>query len=65
MTFCKQVCPWVIKQSKQASTWRGVAIGVGAVAMAVNPILGTPLALLMAKIVAVIDIVKDDSKTSK
>lgn len=61
MAFCKQVCPWVIRQSKQLSTWRGVAIGVGAIAVAIDPVVGTPIAIIAAKVVAVLDIVKDDS----
>lgn len=62
MAFCKEVCPWAIRQAKQWSTWRGMAIGIGAVAVTINPEAGAAIALAMAKVVAIIDIMKDDSK---
>ena len=61
MAFCKNVCPWVIKQSKQASTWRGLAIGVGTLVAIVNPALGAAVIKAVGVVVGAIDIVKDDS----
>lgn len=60
--FCKNVCPWVIKQSKQASTWRGLAIGIGTLVAIVNPALGAAVIKAIGVVVGVIDVVKDDSK---
>jgi len=60
--FCKNVCPWVIKQSKQASTWRGLAIGMGTLVAIVNPALGAAVIKAVGVVVGVIDVVKDDSQ---
>lgn len=59
--FCRNVCPWVIKQSKQASTWRGLAIGIGTLVAIVNPALGAAVIKAVGVVVGAIDIVKDDS----
>lgn len=59
--FCRNVCPWVIKQSKQASTWRGLAIGIGTLVTIVNPALGAAVIKAVGVIVGAIDVVKDDS----
>lgn len=60
--FCRNVCPWVIKQSKQASTWRGLAIGIGTLVAIVNPALGAAVIKAVGVVVGAIDIVKDDSQ---
>lgn len=61
MAFCKEVCPWAIRQAKQASTWRGLAIGIGTTVAIVNPALGAAVIKAVGVIVGAIDIVKDDS----
>lgn len=61
MAFCKEVCPWAIRQAKQASTWRGLAIGIGAIVAIVNPALGAAVIKAVGVVVGAIDIVKDDS----
>lgn len=61
MAFCKEVCPWAIKQAKQASTWRGLAIGIGTIVAIVNPALGAAVIKAVGVVVGAIDIVKDDS----
>lgn len=59
--FCRNVCPWVIKQSKQASTWRGLVVGIGTIVAIVNPALGAAVIKAVGVVVGAIDIVKDDS----
>lgn len=61
MAFCKEVCPWAIRQAKQASTWRGLAIGIGTIVAIVNPALGAAVIKAVGVVVGAIDIVKDDS----
>ena len=61
MAFCREVCPWAIRQAKQASTWRGLAIGVGTIVAIVNPALGAAVIKAVGVVVGAIDIVKDDS----
>lgn len=62
MTFCKNVCPWLIKQSKQRSTWRGLALLLGATGVLgapeqVHVIIGAVGLLLGAE-----DVVRDETK---
>ena len=61
MAFCREVCPWAIRQAKQASTWRGLAIGIGTIVAIVNPALGAAVIKAVGVVVGAIDIVKDDS----
>ena len=61
MAFCREVCPWAIRQAKQASTWRGLAIGIGTIVAIVNPALGAAVIKAVGVVVGVIDVVKDDS----
>lgn len=46
---------------KQPSTWRGLAIGAGVVATAINPALGAAVVKAVGTVVSVIDIVKNDN----
>jgi hypothetical protein len=62
MAFCKQVCPWAVKQAKQASTWRGLAIGIGGLITLINPAAGVAVAKAVAVAVGVVDVVKNDGK---
>lgn len=63
--FCKNVCPWVIKQSKQISTWRGLLLAGGAIVATVNPALGAAIIKAVGVAVGVIDVVHDETKAGK
>ena len=65
MTFCRSVCPWAIKQSKQWSTWRGVLVIGTTIATALNPVLGLTVGKVAGAIIGAVEIGKDDSKASK
>lgn len=62
MSFCKQVCPWAVKQAKQPSTWRGLAIGAGTLVTLINPAAGAAVIKAVGLVVGAIDVLKDDSK---
>lgn len=62
MAFCKEVCPWAVRQAKQASTWRGLAIAVGTLVAVVNPVLGASVIKAVGLAVGAIDILKNDNK---
>ena len=62
MTFCKSVCPWAMRQGKQASTWRGLAIAVGTIVTVINPALGATVLKAVGVIVGAIDVFKNDNK---
>ena len=62
MAFCREVCPWAIRQAKQVSTWRGLVLAIGAGVVAVNPALALPVGKLVALVVGTIDIVKNDEQ---
>ena len=62
MAFCKEVCPWAMRQAKQASTWRGLAIGAGALVTLINPLAGAAVYKAVGLAVGVIDVVRNDSK---
>ena len=61
-TFCKAVCPWAIRQAKQPSTWRGLAIGIGTIVTVFNPALGAAVIKAVGVVVGAIDVFKNDSK---
>lgn len=62
MAFCKEVCPWCVRQAKQASTWRGIAIGLGALVTLINPAAGAIVVKAVGLAVGVVDVVRNDSK---
>lgn len=63
MTFCKSVCPWAVRQSKQWSTWRGLAITAGAVITVINPVLGATVLKIVGLVVGGIDVIKNDGQS--
>jgi len=62
MEKCGLICQWAKKQGRQASTWRGIAIGVGSLIAIVNPALGASVLKAVGVIVATIDVIKNDNK---
>ena len=64
ITFCNGVCPWAVRQAKQASTWRGVAIGLGTLITVFNPALGASVLKAVGLVVGAIDVIKNDAKTN-
>lgn len=62
LTFCSSVCPWAVRQGKQASTWRGLAIATGTLITIVNPVLGATVFKAVGIAVGAIDVLKNDSK---
>ena len=61
-TFCKSVCPWAIKQAKQPSTWRGLAVLAGALGFLGAPEQAHVIIGALGTIFGAVDIVRDDSK---
>lgn len=61
MTFCKQVCPWAVRQSKQWSTWKGLLFIGTTLTAAFNPILGLTVAKVAGSIIGAVEVAKDDS----
>lgn len=64
MSFCRSVCPWAIKQSKQWSTWRGLMVGVTVIATAFNPAIGLAIGKVTGTIISAGEVIKDDSKSN-
>lgn len=62
MTFCKNVCPWAIKQGKQWSTWRGLLVIGTTLATAFNPALGLAVGKVAGAIIGAVEVAKDDTK---
>jgi copper chaperone CopZ len=60
--FCAGVCPWVLRQIKQVSTWRGLVILGGVIATTVNPALGAAIVKFAGAIVGVLDIAQNEAK---
>ncbi|MDP2071565.1 hypothetical protein [Methylotenera sp.] len=60
-TFCASVCPWAIRQSKQHSTWRGIALLGGALGIFSNPEQITLIAGAIGTILGVTDIARNDN----
>ena len=51
-----------MRQGKQASTWRGLAIAVGTIVTVINPALGATVLKAVGVIVGAIDVFKNDNK---
>ena len=62
MAFCKEVCPWAVRQAKQWSTWRGLMLGTASIVAIVNPVLGVAVAKTVGVIIGAVEVSKDDSK---
>lgn len=61
MTFCKSVCPWAAKQLKQGSTWRGLAIIVGALGLFGSPEHANVIIGAIGTVLGAADVLRDDS----
>lgn len=62
MSFCKQVCPYITKRSKEWSTWRGLMIGTASIIAVFNPVLGLAVVKVFGTIIGGVDVLKDESK---
>ena len=60
MAFCKEVCPWAVRQAKQWSTWRGLMITAASIVTIFNPALGLAVAKTVGLIIGSVDVVKND-----
>lgn len=63
MAFCKEVCPWAVRQSKQWSTWRGLMIGLASITTIFNPVLGAAIAKVVGVVIGSVEVIKNDVKT--
>lgn len=61
MAFCREVCPWAVRQSKQWSTWRGLMIAGTVIATAINPALGLIVGKVTGAIISAGEVLKNDS----
>lgn len=62
MSFCRSVCPWAVKQSRQWSTWRGLLVIGTTLAAAFNPVMGLAVGKISGAIIGAVEVAKDDSK---
>ena len=62
MAFCREVCPWAVRQAKQWSTWRGLMIGAASIASIFNPVLGIAITKAVGVIIGTVEVTKNDSK---
>lgn len=62
MSFCKQICPWAVKRSKEWSTWRGLMIATASIVAVVNPVLGLAITKVFGTIIGSIDVLKEEKQ---
>lgn len=61
-TFCSAVCPWAIRQSKQISTWRGLALLGASLGVFSSPEQAHAIISAVASIFGVIEVVKNEAQ---
>lgn len=61
-SFCSEVCPWAIRQAKQASTWRGLAVLGGAIGVFGAPEQAHIIIGALGAVFGAADVARDDSK---
>ena len=62
MSFCKEVCPWAVKRSREWSTWRGLMIAGASLVTIFNPVLGAVVLKAVGVVIGAIEVTKDESK---
>lgn len=62
MSFCKQVCPWAVRQAGQWSTWRGLFIGTASIITIFNPLLGAAVLKTVGVVIGSVEVLKNDDK---
>lgn len=61
-SFCANVCPWAVRQAKQSSTWRGLAVLASAFGLFASPEQAHLIIGAVASVFGAVDVIKNDSE---